>query len=472
MLKILKKKKLIFGLILAVLIGGLIWGVKIRAANSQLASFVLGAKRINVDADYTGPSISLAGRNVGDLVRIRLFADNSTSGNTINDLVYYATFGRDGVYAWVQADSQPKLGTVVAFNNVPAGLSVRYKQGSTKRQAIINNVGQGLEDVGDNAYNESSLFGEYHWSNRPGEPKTYYVLYFDLEVVPEPAPEFNTHPNDKPTFTVKKNGDYSHSVGSLADGDILTFRIYVHNVPRGSVARNTRAGVENWPAGETSNFGITGFVDADNASRVKDNVHLASGLKFSLDYLEGSTRIAGTPLVDGSTVYDPNAIQPDGVINPAGIPLGHMGMVDGCWDFILEVTFQAEVEQEVPQTPTPTPSPTPTPTLTPTPTATPTPTETPSPTPTPTETPTPTPTPTGTLTPTPTPTVTPTPTATPTPGPTATPTPSPTPAPEVLGAEAPPELPKAGRETMKTVLALLGTAFAGLILFVGATLLL
>ena len=118
-------------------------------------------------------------------------------------------------------------------------------------------------------------------------------------------------------------------------------------------------------------------------------------------------------------------------------------------------------------TSTPTPKPTPTPTTTPIPTPTPTPSLTPSPTPTPTPTPTLTPTPTITLTPsptltqTPTPTSTPTPTKTPTPTPTATPTPTPSPEPtatstpestpsptptppQVLGAQAPPVLPKAG----------------------------
>ncbi len=129
--------------------------------------------------------------------------------------------------------------------------------------------------------------------------------------------------------------------------------------------------------------------------------------------------------------------------------------------------------------PTPNPTPTPTPHLTPTPTPTATPTITP--TPTPTVTPTPTPTPTPTVTPTPTITPTPTPTPTPTSTPNwcngtcgsnyncqggyfchdgfcrnpscpdesdcdcavSTPTPTPT-APPVLGATAPPSLPKTG----------------------------
>jgi len=106
-------------------------------------------------------------------------------------------------------------------------------------------------------------------------------------------------------------------------------------------------------------------------------------------------------------------------------------------------------------TPTPTQRPTSTPTPTPTrrPTTTPTPTLTPSPTPTitltptltftPTPTPTTTPQPTSTPTPTPEPTSTPTPTSTSTPTsqPTSTPTPTP---PQVLGAQAPTVLPKAG----------------------------
>jgi len=84
--------------------------------------------------------------------------------------------------------------------------------------------------------------------------------------------------------------------------------------------------------------------------------------------------------------------------------------------------------------------------VTPIPTAT----VTPTPTSTPTTTPTPSQTPTPTLTPTLTPTSTPTPTNTPTPEPTSTSTPTPTPTPTqppVLGAAAPPVLPKAGFST-------------------------
>ena len=74
--------------------------------------------------------------------------------------------------------------------------------------------------------------------------------------------------------------------------------------------------------------------------------------------------------------------------------------------------------------------------------ATPTPTSTPTPTASPTPTVSPTPTPTATLTPTSTPTPEPTATSTPT----ATPTPTPT-QPPVLGAAAPPVLPKTGFST-------------------------
>jgi LPXTG-motif cell wall-anchored protein len=134
---------------------------------------------------------------------------------------------------------------------------------------------------------------------------------------------------------------------------------------------------------------------------------------------------------------------------------------------------------------TPTPTPTPTPTITPT--------------PTPTVTPTPTPTPTPTVTPTPTPTETPTPTPTATPnfcngtcgsnyncqggyfchdgycrnpacqddsscGCGSTPTPTPTP-PPVLGASAPPELPKTGSNTLGIVAGLAGILGTGIYLF-------
>jgi LPXTG-motif cell wall-anchored protein len=131
------------------------------------------------------------------------------------------------------------------------------------------------------------------------------------------------------------------------------------------------------------------------------------------------------------------------------------------------------------------------------------PTPTPTPIPTPTPTPTSTPTPTPTETPTATPTVTPTPTETPTPtgtpnscngtcgsnydcqggyycyngncrspncpndsscncGATSTPTPTP---PPVLGASAPPQLPKTGNDTWEMLAGMLGLAGVGAFIF-------
>lgn len=148
-------------------------------------------------------------------------------------------------------------------------------------------------------------------------------------------------------------------------------------------------------------------------------------------------------------------------------------------------------------TPTPTRTPTPTPTHTPFCTPTPTPNITPTPTLTPSFSPTPTPSPTPTVTPTSTPTPTPTETPIPTPNwcngtcgsnsncqsgyfcyygfcrvpacadsatcSCATPTPTPIATPQVLGATAPPELPKTGGG-MENLPGLFGIASLGIYL--------
>lgn len=423
----------------SVIISLVVYSGKSKAANfGPISAFNFRAAAIsggNRLTDYQ-KSVSLSS---GDGVRIRL----ATAITQDADVEFYSNFGKDGSFGWVVAPGFDRQGDdPVPFTGMPGGKSVVYKPNSTQYQEcnVVAQTCDSPQSVGDNSHNETPLFDRTTKHLTFAQNKQYY-FYYDLKIVDEPQPAFNTHSTDEPTFRVRnvtKGGSFSNSVSGVSPGDELEFQIYVHNNPRGSVAHGVKVGVENWTSGPAGSFSFKGFVDADNADRASGTVNINLSSSNTLQFVNGSAKWTGWPTVLGPKFAD-SALS-DAIITASGVGIGDQGNLDGCWDFLSRVYFRAKVSSLQP-TPTPTPTPTPSPTPTPTPEVTPTPTPTPYPTPTPTPTPTPNPTPTPTVYPTPTPTPTPTSTPYPTPTPTPTPTPvtyaTPTPTPQVLAAVAP-----------------------------------
>ncbi|MCD8546456.1 hypothetical protein LRY64_03845, partial [Candidatus Woesebacteria bacterium] len=305
---------------------------------------------------------------VGDTIHVYLTVTNQNPANTIDDLQYYAPFAHDGVFAWIEPDD---LGQYLSSNTATYTLDnnegVRYKTNSTK--TATNESGDwAYNTIADNSYNESKVFSDsdnaargFHWMNvQGGETSTgdvyQYTVKYELEVIDRNQAEFNTHSTDEPTFQVRRQGEteWKTSLDGFNAGDILEFKVYVHNNRRGTKALNTTVGVTNWTESEVRNVTLTGFVDADNAQRVTGNVQITDDMDFSLDYIEGSTRFQGWPNLNVDP-FDPNQAQADGIVTPDGIVLGDTGEVEGCWDFRVVVYFQAQIEVEPTPTPTPTP---------------------------------------------------------------------------------------------------------------------
>lgn len=356
-----------------------------------LTSGDIGVARI-VNGTRQGDYGSTVSLSAGEVARIRLAARINANAA----VKFYSGHGRDGALGWFQIDGFSRLGGANVTFTVPSGYSLVYRQGSTiyTECSDITNSCTAAESIADNSSNETPVFAGYVRS-LVFQNQVRYNVYYDLSVVATPDPAFNIHSTDEPTFLVKnitKGGDYSASLSGVSAGDVLEFRYYVHNNPRGSVAQNTVVGVENWVQGPAAAYNFTGFVDADNASRASSNVAITMASSLALDFTEGSGNWHGWPTVVNGLM---NQSLGDGVITAAGTSIGAPGgSVDGCWDFVLAATFRAQVGAGPTSTPTPTLTPTPTPTATVT--------------PTPTATVTLTPTPTGTLTPTLTPTATPT----------------------------------------------------------------
>ena len=438
------------------------------------------AAKVDASGNRTTDYLDNVSLSDGEKVRVR--STVSISQNA--DVTFYSNYGRDAVFSWAQSPGFDRKGGGTVPFTLPSGKSLVYVTGSTFYQECndVANECDPKQVIADNDHNETPLFVDVTKS-LVFRTNMRYGYYYDLKVVDQPAPAFNIHSTDESTFQVKnvtKGGSFTTNLTGVAPGDELEFYFYVHNNPRGSVAQNVKVGVDNWTAGPSNSYSITGFVTADNASKVTGTVHITLTSNGSLQFENGSGNWSGWPTVLGSKFT--NTGLGDGIITTSGVQIGDQGVLEGCWDFLSKAYFKAKIGVVA----------TPTPTVTPTPTATPTAT----PTSTPTATPTATATPTVTPTPTATPTVTPTPTSTTNScngtcgsnyncngglfcyngycrnpncqestscGCSATPTP--TAPPVILGATAPPVLPKTGSEDVLILVGLVGTMSTGFFLF-------
>jgi hypothetical protein len=312
----------------------------------------------------------------GDTVHVYVTAFNPAPENNIDRLQIYAPFSHRGILAWVKADNLDRIGlSYVPKFNLSTNLHLQYVANSTK--TATNQSGSVvISDVADAGAGQSKVFNNsqdpnvgFFWENVTGgqnqnQEDVQYTVKYELKVVEGNPAAFNQHGSDAPTFMVRKQGEneWRNSVNDLKPGDKLEFRVYVHNNTRGTIAMNTKVGVENWPTSTGKSFDITGFVDADNAERARNSVTITDDQDFRLNYVANSTRFMGTPSLTAGQL-DNSQVRPEGVITANGVTIGEgdVGAVDGCFDFVVYAFFVAEVEGGSTSTPTPTPTPTPPP---------------------------------------------------------------------------------------------------------------
>lgn len=188
---------------------------------------------------------------------------------------------------------------------------------------------------------------------------------------------------DSPLMTVdmKANDDndvpdqgWKDTLSSEA-GHRISFGVEIHNTKVDTEAKNVHVKV-GFPTEAKNTLNIPVNISADNAAGASDSVTVnvaspASGAKIK--YVPNSTRLYWDMNGDGVKEYN-NTPLVDGIVN-GGLTLGDQ---KGCNQYIIQVTFLAELEGQQPQ-PSPSPSPTPSPTPSPSPTPAPSPSPTPSP---------------------------------------------------------------------------------------------
>lgn len=336
--------------------GGFAWSSQAKAESQPNYEVTFRVNDVKATPVKEVPSVKK-----GDTVHVYITVFNPDEDNDIDKLQVYAPFSHRGIFAWIKADDESRL----ALSYEPKikltnDQHLTYVAKSTKK--ATNQSGElVVTDVDDVSPGQSRLFSDssstskgLYWENVTGgknkkDEDVQYLTKYELKVEDGNPAVFNDHSSDAETFMVRRKGDseWKTSLEGFKDGDKLEFRVYVHNTTRGTMALNTKVGIENWPSGDAKQREITGFVDADNADRAKSSVSLKDDKSFKLDYKEKSTRFMGRPtLKQGFLLTD--MVRPEGIITTGGISIGEgdVGSVDGCFDFVVYAFFEAEVKED------------------------------------------------------------------------------------------------------------------------------
>ena len=157
---------------------------------------------------------------------------------------------------------------------------------------------------------------------------------------------------------------WAHSV-TLNHGEQVKFYAEIHNTNVPSTANNVKIKV-TLPGGSVTDGTSTATASADNANSVSDNVALHINGSGQLQYVAGSTAMTWDVNGDGNLEYNGTQM-PDGIVDN-GLVLGNQ---QGCNQYVIQISFKANVVGQPQSSPSPTPSPSPSPSVSPSPSPTP-----------------------------------------------------------------------------------------------------
>ncbi len=156
------------------------------------------------------------------------------------------------------------------------------------------------------------------------------------EILAAGNPEFNNMSNDYPTLMVANRTQNASSYGSTTSvnaGDRLAFRVYIHNTVVDSTAEETTVNA-SISSGYSTSHTVSAIVSARNADPANGSVSVTSDENVELQFLSGTTQRFW--FVDGvmqSEIVSDDVLT-DGIL---------LGGVNGCWEYVQYVVFQADV---------------------------------------------------------------------------------------------------------------------------------
>jgi len=241
---------------------------------------------------------------------------------------------------------QTSLSYSDAFVNLPAGKKLIYRMGSTQVFGY-NTPGIDIPDInGVSPLITPAGMSINKIEGNDNIHKHWYVLYADIvdetTPTPKPAPAMETY---KEVNNITQNTGFSESVNANK-GDILEFRIMVHNKVVGSDATGVIV-KDGMPTDEGQSFVNRAFVSGDNFGTLTDTATVNTPFVGRLEYIPGTTRtFVHADHSEGVLIPDEAG---QSKLFGSGVSLDN---IKGCFEFERFVTFRVKVvKPEVLETP-------------------------------------------------------------------------------------------------------------------------
>ena len=222
--------------------------------------------------------------------------------------------------------------------NLPSDKKLIYRSGSTRVFGYNDSVGIAIPDVnGLSALITPQGIKINKIRGGDSQFKHWYVFYADIVdesvVTPKPAPSMETK---KEVNNITQNTGYSDSL-SATEGDILEYRIWVHNKVVGSNAEDVLV-KDSLPTAEATNFVNKAFVSGSNFDTLTDSATVNTAFLARLEYIAGTTRtFVHSDKSEGDLIADVNA---QSKLFTSGVSLDSM---NGCFEFERFITFRVKV---------------------------------------------------------------------------------------------------------------------------------
>jgi len=310
------------------------------AAATKPVNYCFMAKKLDGVSGYTACQANpldtqIISLNMGDKVRFALRV--GIDGEIVDKLEYRAYFPlKDPTYimASVKPDAKPVQSLAVNLA-LPGNSFLSYISGTTL-YTVINEDGSYTDYPVADVSGRSALYanggGSYAVADagRDGQP-FWSFMYFDMEVVSgdnapaAPAPEMEL----EATVANLSAGEalaQKLTATTVAGGDTIRIKLWVHNNQMYSVANGVMLRVE----------GLTkGIVSGTNFDSLSDSVSLTLEDGVTLSYVAGSARFHRYADAEGTALSDAQVAALFG----SGLPLGDKGSMNGCWIYQEWVEF-------------------------------------------------------------------------------------------------------------------------------------
>jgi hypothetical protein len=305
-------------------------------ANTQI-DFIKKAKQEGIGSFTKDLTITDASKPV--IFRIYVYNPTDTtytSGRLWDEFPFDQT-GNVKNRALIDTDQTPYLYSDVNID-LPDGKKLIYRPGSTRVYGYNDSVGSPIQDVnGLSPLVTPQGLRINDIKGAENKYKEWYVFYADIVdedvPTPKPAPSMET---TKVVRNITTNSGFANSV-SASKGDVLEYRIWVHNKVVGSEANDVIV-KDALPIAEGEKFVNKAFISGSNFATISDTATVSTPYLARLEYIPGTTRtFVHADKSEGVLVPDVNGRSK---LFSSGVSLGD---VKGCFELERFVTFKVKV---------------------------------------------------------------------------------------------------------------------------------